>query len=305
MRRLLLIGLVLVVGGWWHRVPLNGAPPAVASYTGPGDIVSGATAFYGLRAYTAAIAAAGTQKLINLRRASDNETCDILVATNGGLGLTTACSGADGGKSVATFLTATTGFVTKAYDQSGNAHDVSQATSALQPQLLLTGCTSGSLPCMKFVAASTQVLAGTTGAVTQPWTYSVVANYNSGSCTPNTCELISNYAGAGAIFEFQPTIVYMYSGGAAADFVSAAATTWHSVQAVFNDAGTSSINADGTTVSGAVGTGGGATTVNIGNLPSSTHYLDGDLVEAGLWPSAFSGGNVSAMNSNQHSYWGF
>lgn len=59
------------------------------SYTGPGDIVSGATAWYGLRAYSAAVAATGTQKSVNLRRASDNATTDVLIATSGNLGLTT------------------------------------------------------------------------------------------------------------------------------------------------------------------------------------------------------------------------
>jgi hypothetical protein len=59
------------------------------SYTGPGDIVSGATAWYGLRAYNAAYAAT-PGKSVNVRRASDNVSCDVNVATTGGLGLTTA-----------------------------------------------------------------------------------------------------------------------------------------------------------------------------------------------------------------------
>lgn len=57
-------------------------------YTGPGDIVSGATVWYGLRAYTVAIAAAGTQSIVDLRRASDNATCTAKIATNGSVDLT-------------------------------------------------------------------------------------------------------------------------------------------------------------------------------------------------------------------------
>lgn len=59
--------------------------PSASAYTGPGDIVSGATAWYGLRAYSAAVAATGTQKAVNVRRASDNATQDILILTNGNL----------------------------------------------------------------------------------------------------------------------------------------------------------------------------------------------------------------------------
>ena len=58
---------------------------AYNAYVGPGDIVSGATAWYGLRAYSAAIAATGTQKAINIRRASDNTTKDILIRKSGNL----------------------------------------------------------------------------------------------------------------------------------------------------------------------------------------------------------------------------
>lgn len=58
----------------------SGSPP---TYTGPGDVVSGATAWYGLRGYSAAYAATGTGKSLNVRRASDNATQDIVILTTG------------------------------------------------------------------------------------------------------------------------------------------------------------------------------------------------------------------------------
>lgn len=61
-----------------------------AAYVGPGDIVSGATAWYGLRGYSAAFAATGTGKAVNVRRASDNATMDIVILANGNLDITTA-----------------------------------------------------------------------------------------------------------------------------------------------------------------------------------------------------------------------
>lgn len=60
-----------------------------SSYTGPIDVVASPTAIYALRAASAAIAAAGTQKIVNVSASGTtpaNVTCDIIVASDGGLG---------------------------------------------------------------------------------------------------------------------------------------------------------------------------------------------------------------------------
>lgn len=106
----LLIGAALLAGipaqAFWQSRDsnYNVAISAGATYTGPGDVVSGATAWYGLRAYNAAYAAT-PGKSVNLRRASDNVACDVNVATTGGLGLTTATcnSSTQGGITPAAF----------------------------------------------------------------------------------------------------------------------------------------------------------------------------------------------------------
>lgn len=59
----------------------SSSPPP--SYTGPGDINAGATWWGGLRAYSAAVAATGTQKSVNIIRASDSTNQDILILTSG------------------------------------------------------------------------------------------------------------------------------------------------------------------------------------------------------------------------------
>ncbi len=74
------------------------------TYTGPGDIVSGAGAWYGLRAYNAAQAAANA-KSVNLRRASDNATCDFAVSSLGGFGVSVATCATGLGLTLATFAT--------------------------------------------------------------------------------------------------------------------------------------------------------------------------------------------------------
>jgi hypothetical protein len=93
----LLIGSALITNipalAFWqsrdsnYNVSISVGP---TGYTGPIDIVANPTVFYALRAGSAAIAAAGTQKLVNLRRASDSVACDFLVASSGGFGVTTS-----------------------------------------------------------------------------------------------------------------------------------------------------------------------------------------------------------------------
>lgn len=72
--------------------PITIAPTATSAYTGPGDIVSSAVGFYGGRAYSAAVAATGTQKGYRVRRASDNTESDILILTTGYLDTAAATS---------------------------------------------------------------------------------------------------------------------------------------------------------------------------------------------------------------------
>lgn len=77
--------------------PMKAGKSACQSFSGVGDIVSGAQFYGGLRAYTSAIACAGTQKLVQVKRVSDNATADVVVAANGGLGNTAnATAGSNG-----------------------------------------------------------------------------------------------------------------------------------------------------------------------------------------------------------------
>ena len=114
---------------------------AAPSYTGPGDTVS-FTAWYGLRAYSAAVAAAGTQPLIRIRNTATSELCDVLVAITGGMGLTSNCTGAGAGQTVSSFCGGVDCKVQTVYDQvAGNVCagsttcNIVQTTTANQPAL--------------------------------------------------------------------------------------------------------------------------------------------------------------------------
>jgi len=76
----------------------------VSSYIGPGNVASGATVWYGLRAYNASYATA-SGKAVNLRRASDNTTCDFDVNFSGALGNSDGGCSLGGGLSLAAFAT--------------------------------------------------------------------------------------------------------------------------------------------------------------------------------------------------------
>jgi hypothetical protein len=282
------------------------------SYTGPLDIVSGATAFYSLRAGSGAIAAAGTQNLVNIRRASDNVACDFLVASSGGFGVTTATcnSSTQGGVSYGTFvgsdgtasctLAGTTGactgatgtvhtndvvtgtgltqpcvvaaasntaptieiagtttscgtigvaetftfqvagFVTEAYDQTGNGFNLIQATAGLQPQFI-PNC-NGSLPCIYANGGLTLLQSVAFGTYAVPYTFSHVAiRMNSFTNFGDVSSVGSNpQTGFGS----NVNSALLYSGSVV-NVSGAADQVWHAIQYVYNGA-SSVVNIDGT-----------------------------------------------------------
>src|SRR4051812_39897639 len=108
-----------VIGGYF-----GGFGIATATYTGPGDIASGAAAWWGLRAYSTASIGSNA---IRLREDGGNTEQDFTTIAGGGLNLA-AISAFKGGANL---------FVTKLYDQTGNGRDQIQATAGEQPPFTL------------------------------------------------------------------------------------------------------------------------------------------------------------------------
>ena len=76
---------------------------------------------------------------VNIRRASDNATSDFYADKYGKIG-----TGVNGtGTTLATWLTSTTGYVTKWYDQSGKGNHLLQTNTTYQPQIILTDTSDG------------------------------------------------------------------------------------------------------------------------------------------------------------------
>jgi hypothetical protein len=274
------------------------APAAAASYTGPGDVVSGASVWYGLRGYTAAYST-GSNPAVDLVDQAGANTTTINILSDGTLDVA----------SIATWVSAnsvTTIKVTKLYDQVGTKH-ASQATLATMPELVLgpvTGLTS-TRPAMVFANAQALVTA-TAPNVAQPLTFSSVSIRTSGTIdvgmmagdTGNDAEMIyrgSNVAG-------------VFAGGSVAT-QSQTDNSWHSFHGVFNGA-SSLLNVDGSSGSTAsAGTNGlpDAHQLRIGrdSFQPSGSWLTGRINEAGVWPSALSGTNMTDLYNNQKTYWGY
>lgn len=91
----------------------------IPQYQGPGDVVPGAVAWWGLRGYSQA--AANAQKLaIRLQRASDNAQMDFSIKPNGALNTA----------AIQTFISGTTATVVTLYDQTGNSNHLNFSPSA-------------------------------------------------------------------------------------------------------------------------------------------------------------------------------
>ena len=281
-------GLVSVV---WAASGV-GAAAAVstsATYAGPGDIVSGAYRYCGMRAYTLASIGANA---IRLRRDSDNAEQDFVTVTGGGLDLA----------AISTFKGTANLFITKLYDQVGT-NNYTNSTAAKQPALTLSGL--GSLPISAYSSASVSTLISSSLVTqAQPFTISAVARRTS-NITGTTQVLWANSSSGSLQFSYTTTAntVLMYAGSA----VNATATdnVWHAFQGVYGGS-SSDINVDGTV--NTVGAGSQAQVGQlsyIGSYDNTSYGMDGNIQEFGEWAFAFTPTQSSNMSANQHAYWGF
>jgi hypothetical protein len=282
-------------------------PPAQqVVYQGPGDVVSGASAFWGLRAYNAAYAAAQS-KLINACLPLDALCTDINSDTSGNLSVSMlATLGCNNTTSICTVKTL--------YDQSAalacagsTACDITQATAANRPTLVLAGAANGcpvtTLPCMAFVRASLQVLkSANTYTQAQPISVELVGIRTATFTSANRAILFG--AGVAPFIQWTNSANTMSISAGTVQTLSVSDSSWHAVQGVWSNT-VGSLSADGVTSTANNGTSTPAGVVDIGANANGSAGLDGKLTEAGIWPIAFSAGNISGLNSNAHTYWGF
>ncbi len=281
-------------------------------YSGPGDIVgTGASGWWGLRAYSWAIARAGTKKICQLRRGGDNVTADFLPARNGGVGLSTnsSDSGASNGLTPTGFSTHGSGdgtlWLSVVYDQIASA-DAVQTTAANQPQFIPNSLNG--LPTIRFDASNSQVLHGSAMSVGATATWTV---YATGICTGNfTSYQVLMQLDGGAVPTFAHSTsanIWTITGGAGINQV-AADNVWHT--AILSNHGVgggpngSNLLFDGsginTSDNNSVGNGG----VYWG-APGGAQFWTGNSTEIGAWIGyEFSSIEAAALQANVNDYWG-
>ncbi len=281
-------------GAWWQSV--QQVSVGATTYVGPGDVVSGATAYFGSKAYTLAYAMA-SGKAYNVCIASDIACGDLVFGSDGNVVISTI-----GGSSCA-IVTCT---VKTAYNQSGTTSctgsvtcDVTNATEANRPTFVANSLNSQY--CMVFSSGQGLNSAATilVALQSQPYSLTGVAKRTGNTTGYNN---IIGAAGTAGIF-FAPSVnnAEVYAG---TDLVVAATdNSFHAIQGGFNG-GSSTASADGTTTSGAAGASSFSGTMNIGE--DGGDHMVGVICQAGWWAGiAFSGPNISALNSRDHSNWGF
>lgn len=285
MRRLrLLLSLVLSLAGspvdaQFHHV-YQPPPSGGSSYTGPID-AAGASAILctSFARGCSSAYATGSNSAETITRTSDGHTCNLNVATNGGLSNTTGCStGGDNGQSITSFLSGTTGTITTGVDQTGNGNTSTGS-------LAFTLACNGSIVCAT-LNGSTQQLTNASFAPTsaQPFTIAVVINANASG--GNGYAISTFPLGVGATGTSAEALIY---GGLTPYQPSMTTGAWHSIIVVYNGS-SSTYSIDGATPTTAASLGTQALTSNfsIGAF-SYAQFFTGSIEEVMIFGSALGG----------------
>lgn len=286
--------------GWQSRDSnYNQNIAASGSFTGPGDVISGAAVGYSFRAWASAVRGNNVVQVCN----SGDAACVNMVshATTGDLVITTV-GGTDCSVSTCTVKTL--------YDQSGAlrcsgaACDAAQATEALRP-IFKTSC-SGSKPCMQCTASSSQRLISASqsaSAIANTFTVMFGGQRNGAFTSLGT---MMGAAGGNMQLGYNSATnqAFIFNGstvvpGTASDSV------YHSIAGLYTGSASAAVYVDGSSV--ATGNAGGSSisgAFGVCNESASGNLATGFFLEGGVW-SGNQSASLGTLSTNQHSYWGF
>lgn len=294
-------------GTFQNRAAIDAAPPA--AYQGPGNVVSGATAWWGLRAYS--LAKAGTAA-INLCDDTGANCSDVL--TDG----TTGRLANPGTHGVNDCSTSGTCRIATFYDQAGTncagvvACNVTQATNGSRA-VLIWSCIN-TLPCARFSGGQSYTSTANVGAtINQPYAFSATSTRTANFTTAQL--ILQVIAGSQLSFRALANAVAMFAGTGGQFIANISDSNWHAINSTYN--GASSVLFCGGTAGTNCSAGGtsnpispGANTLPSGNTyqlghNSGANFLSGDIGEAGIWPLDFTASSRQTnMNANQIAFWG-
>lgn len=293
----------------YAQVPMTGAglgspTAAVAGFQGPGDITSGAVAFYSAgRAYNAAYAAAQNPLADIVDTTTGLATCTFNVGTNGFANLSAVvCPTGAPTVSVTTFCTVTHAAgcrVTKLYDQTGNGNHVVQATIANTPGLTLSA--QNGLPCLTNLGGGSIPVLQTAGNVIQaaPFTKIGVAERTNNVTTRQ--DIIANTASNRLAYTNSANSVTVNNGTNVN--LTAADAAFHALLVIAS--GTAPLfavdsSANISTSTNGTGSTSGALAVMNNNTSSNPILAGNFFCEAGEWPADLNS-SYQAMLANMRS----
>lgn len=279
------------------------AHTAAAAYSGPGDVDTGGVLFYSCaRAYNAAYAN-GANSLCDLVDSAAPSTviCTLRVATTGFADLTgTYCTGS---VTPAVKCAAATGGVcnvSKMYNQvAPGTNDATNTTAATQPKLTFSAL--GGLPGITCTNAAASAIT-TTGTITQnaPYTLVAVAVRTPSSATEGGI-FGENGSGTVTLTYINATNTVGYRAAGNLNSATASDTNFHALAAVAPSGTNSTVVVDGSgTTAAPIGTN-ITVPMRVCRSANGTASLNGSIMEAGLWNSAFSSTIYGNMSTNQHS----
>jgi hypothetical protein len=310
MRKIALTWLtacVVLFGAWQASAQLIGegvfnTVKSAAGYQGPGDIASGAIAFYSAgRAYNAAYAAAQSPLADLVDTATGLATCTLNVGTNGFANMAAVvCPTGAPVVSVTTFCTIThvACSITKLYDQTGTGNHVVQATLANMPGLTLSA--QNGLPCAAGTGNAATVLK-TAGNISQsaPYTLTAVTERTGSNTT------VQNIFGNGTnltFLRFGNSANTVQTSNGATISLTVADGAPHALLNVVNaaaplfasdsSANTNTASSGGTALSGPE--------YFMGRSAGTLSMIAGFVCEAGIWPADLNS-SYQAMLANMRS----
>jgi len=280
------------------------APATSSNYQGPGDIVSGANGWWGLRAYNNAAAAAGSNA-IELVNQATGATQNIAVTASGDLNAAAA----------QTFCAGATCTIAIWYDQSGHGDNMTAAATANQAQLLFN-CTNQLKVCASFMTdpANSSLGDGYTatlaaGTVSQPYTQNAVFEKTDSGVTGTMISSYNDTAGWAGIGFNGGEVINVGDKGGTQDNQTAHSYVFQSATAVYNGAANGTLGSysyiNGLSQAFAGGTSPTGALLGLGNNSTTNNYMVGYINEIGQWPVAMTAAQSASLTSNQRAYWQF
>lgn len=308
VRRLIAVACVLLimaaapVAAFWQSRDSNyNANVGTGGFQGPGDIASGAIAFYSCgRAYNAAYAVANSALCDIVDTTTGLATCTMSSDDDGFVNLlAVVCPTGAPLVNVMTFCTVThVGCsVTKMYDQTGTGNHVVQATLANMPGLTFNA--QNGLPCVAGGTASQRLASAGNISQSAPFTMMGVAERGSGFTTIQTIQSNANTN----FLRFGGSANQVTAGSSTAVNLTATDSAFHALLAVVSaTAPLFAVDSSANTSTSTLGSTAMSSTEGIAGRTNGLSPLlaSSFLCEAGIWPADLNS-SYQAMLANMRS----